>query len=221
MAEPKQRYANQQSSEPVAGDQPSGTVSRADTTRLPSDTSKAGELTLTPMQTEHVAPVSEWLAEEANYKWLDFGHGTQKLSPPALKMMSQRGIHALRVVSIDDVPVGLVALSDINSQFETATLWYVLGDKRFEGRGVTSRAVAAMLVEGFVQLGLRAISAWAVETNLASIRVLEKNGFKRAGRLRKIHVVDGEARDRILFDLLADDHQSAMPGKTAYHRIST
>ena len=73
-------------------------------------------------------------------------------------------------------------------------------------RGLATRAVNELLTEAF-GAGLRAIAAWAVDSNTPSIRVLERNGFRLIGRQRRCHVVDGQARDRLLFDLLAAEHE--------------
>jgi RimJ/RimL family protein N-acetyltransferase len=117
----------------------------------------------------------------------------------------------LRVFTPDDdaTPIGLVGLSNIAPAFRTATLWYVLGDKTYAGRGYTSRAVAGLLALAFTTLGLESLSAWAVEDNAPSIHVLRRNGFRPIGRQRQCHVIDGCPRDRLLFDLLASEHGSA------------
>jgi RimJ/RimL family protein N-acetyltransferase len=154
-----------------------------------------------------LARAGAWLGDEQNARWLDFGGGTQGLDAAALKIMAQRALHILRVFTGDDgTSIGLVALSNVSPRFGTATLWYVLGEKGYAGRGYTTRAVAEMLTVGFRTQGLRAVNAWAVETNAPSIRILLHNRFRPIGRQRRCHVVDGQACDRLLFDLLASEH---------------
>jgi RimJ/RimL family protein N-acetyltransferase len=122
--------------------------------------------------------------------------------------MSKRDIHCLRLFTSNENhhPIGIVALSNIASEFGSATLWYVLGDKSQAGKGYTSRAVGAMLRHAFGELGLESVNAWAVTANEASRRVLEKNGFRPIGRQRCCHKIDGELRDRVLYDILAKEH---------------
>jgi RimJ/RimL family protein N-acetyltransferase len=154
-----------------------------------------------------LASAGAWLGDEQNTRWLDFGGGTQGLTAAALRMMTQRALHVLRVFTAEDgASIGLVALSNVCPRFGTATLWYVLGEKGYAGRGYTTRAVAAMLTMGFQTLGLRAVNAWAVETNAPSVRILVHNRFRPIGRQRRCHVVDGQVCDRLLFDLLASEH---------------
>jgi RimJ/RimL family protein N-acetyltransferase len=93
----------------------------------------------------------------------------------------------------------------------SATLWYVLGNKAFEGRGHTKQAARKMLEEGFGELGLHSVNAWVVETNQASIRILERIGFRLLGMQRECHLLDGVLRDRLLYDLLATEFRAIGP----------
>ncbi|TKB78580.1 MAG: GNAT family N-acetyltransferase [Nitrospira sp.] len=123
--------------------------------------------------------------------------------------MTQRGDNHLRVFTSEkaDVPIGLVGLSNIALNFGTASLWYVLGNKTYEGQGYTTRAVSSLLRFGFDNLALASVSAWACVDNRPSIQVLEKNHFRLAGRLRHSHRVNEVPVDRLLFDLLASEYQ--------------
>lgn len=169
-------------------------------------------LRLEPLDDRAIELAATWLGEEENYKWLDFGHGKQRIGALALKLMSQRDIHLLRAFTegSGSQPIGVVALSDIARAFGTATLWYVLGEKAYARHGYTTEAVYLLLDVGFRELGLRSVQAWTVEANRASVRVLERNGFSLAGRLRQCHVVDGIPQDRLLFDLLAEEYLGSL-----------
>ncbi len=82
----------------------------------------------------------------------------------------------------------------------------MLGDKGVANQRHTTAAVSRLLAIGFNELSLRAISAWAVEANHPSIRVLEKNGFRYIGKQRACHIVNGTVMDRLLFDLVSDEY---------------
>ena len=168
---------------------------------------------LLPLESATMPLAAGWLARKENYQWLDINPGGRILTPQALALMNAHHDHVLRLYAPDDgePPVGLVALSDLSAAHRTATLWCVLGDKRVAGRGYTTRAVTAMLSHAFGELGLWAVRAWAVEANTPATRVLERNGFKRAGRLRQCHEIDGRLRDRLLFDRLAWEGVTAAP----------
>ena len=69
-----------------------------------------------------------------------------------------------------------------------------------------SDAMPMLLAHAFGQMGLESVQAWAVETNTASIRIIKRLNFRYVGRLRRCHAMNGRLYDRLLFDLLADEH---------------
>ncbi|MFL6648296.1 MAG: GNAT family N-acetyltransferase [Sulfurifustaceae bacterium] len=167
---------------------------------------------------ELIDTVAGWLADQRNYQWLDFGNGVQQLSAVAVKIMAQKDMHALRAFTAEDgTPIGVVGLSNIDRNFKTATIWIALGDKRYNLKGYALRAAWQILAYGFHELGLQMISAWAVECNEASQRIIHRLGFRPVGRLRRCHVIDGRVYDRLLFDMLPDE-LADVGEHTAEHR---
>jgi RimJ/RimL family protein N-acetyltransferase len=111
---------------------------------------------------------------------------------------------AMRRADADDF-VGFIHLGEIERAQGRCKLGYLIGEKSFWGRGYATEAVRAVVAHAFGPLGLRRIGAGAYATNPASIRVLEKAGFRREGVLRS-HVRRGDAFiDEILFGLLRDE----------------
>jgi RimJ/RimL family protein N-acetyltransferase len=158
---------------------------------------------------ELIELVAGWLGKPENFKWLDFGNGVQQVTPVTLKIMTQRDVHCLRVYTAGDAdePAGVVGLTNVDRRFKTAWIWAVLGNKRYGG--CTLAACSQLLTLGFTDLGLHAISAWTVETNRASQRVIETLHFRYVGRQRQCHWIDGRPFDRLVYDLLATEHQSS------------
>lgn len=163
---------------------------------------------------ELIELVASWLGDKSNYQWLDFGSGVQILTSPLLKAMTQRNSHLLRVFTSDDedAPIGVAGLSNVDRHFKTAMPWVVLGDKRYSARGYPARASSGIITVGFAELGLHAVNAWAVETNVASLRIIRRLHFRLIGRQRQCHYIDGIPHDRLLFDLLASEHKDISGG---------
>ena len=164
---------------------------------------------LTPLDTpERLRIAVGWLSEKANYQWLDFGDGRQVVSPEWLKIAMQRGTLLLRMITSDgdDLPIGVVGLSNVNRNFKTANFLIVLGDRRFARQGYATRAGLEMLTIGFRDLGLQSIHTWIVEGN-HSVHLARNMNFKPIGRQRQCHVIDGQPYDRLWFDVLASEHQ--------------
>ncbi len=156
---------------------------------------------------ELIRLVAGWLGEKENYQWLDFGDGRQLVSPEWLKIAMQRGTYVLRVFTsdLDDAPIGVVALTNVNLHFKTSNFFVVLGDRAHAGQGYASRATHAMLSLGFRELGLQAIHTWIVDGN-RSVKVARNVNFRPMGRQRQCHYIDGRAHDRLWFDKLASEH---------------
>ncbi len=155
---------------------------------------------------ELVEQVAMWLAAKENAQWLDFGDGQKSVTPAWVKIVCRSSRHALRLFTSDaGEPIGVVALGTIDHTFKTASLWFVLGDKRYAGRGYTTRAANEIMRSGFREMGLHAINTWTVEGN-PSVNIIRRLQFKSAGRQRECHWIDGCPRDRLLFDMLASEY---------------
>ncbi len=158
-----------------------------------------------------------WLARKENYQWLDFGNGSQPVSPALLKIMAQRETHFLRLYTDqDDVPIGICGLNGVSRNFSTATFWGAAGEKSFRSRGYGTLAGSKFLTLAFHDLALQTINTWVVEHN-PSLRIMERLGFRFVGRQRQCHYIDGRPYDRLLFDLLASEHRELDGAR--WHRV--
>lgn len=72
------------------------------------------------------------------------------------------------------------------------------------GRGYASEAVAVIVRFGIETLRVHRITAWLVADNVASARVLEKNGFQLEGRLRDKEMYKGRYWDVLMYARLVD-----------------
>ncbi len=174
---------------------------------------------LLPLDTPEVLElVTNWLTQKENYQWLDFGNGRQVITPALLKIMAQRDTHFMRAYTSDrdDAPIGIVGLNSVDRSFKTATFWGASGEKSFRNRGYSTLASSRLMTLAFRDLGLRAVNTWAVEHN-PSLRTIERLGFRLIGRQRQCHYIDGRPHDRLLFDLLAAEHQELHEER--WHRL--
>ena len=78
-------------------------------------------------------------------------------------------------------------------------------DEGRSGRGLATAALGAILEVAWRDLGLHRVEAGTRVDNLASQRVLEKNGFSRVGLLRRHLRIAGEWVDHVLWEKLEDD----------------
>src|SRR5256886_14236726 len=132
---------------------------------------------------ELIELVANWLSQQDNYKWLDFGNGVHSPTPISLKVMTQRDLHVLRAFTPDgsDLPIGVVGLSNVDRRFKTAaSMWAVLGRKRYGGH--RPRAASKLPTLGFTGQGLESVGAWTGRINAAAPRGVGQLGFPSNGR---------------------------------------
>jgi ribosomal-protein-alanine N-acetyltransferase len=105
----------------------------------------------------------------------------------------------------DQVLVGGLTLANIRRGCAQAgSLGYWMGAP-YARKGYMSAAVAALIPFAFATLRLHRIEAACIPANAASIRLLEKTGFRREGFARQYLCIDGVWQDHLLYARLKDD----------------
>jgi [ribosomal protein S5]-alanine N-acetyltransferase len=100
--------------------------------------------------------------------------------------------------------IGTCGFNGFNRQASRAVIGYDLLRSSW-GQGVAGQAVAGMLEFGFRRLELHRIEAYVDPENAASVRVLEKLGFRREGVLRDHGFWKGKYWDVVCFSKLRTD----------------
>jgi ribosomal-protein-alanine N-acetyltransferase len=99
---------------------------------------------------------------------------------------------------------GMISVADVirgGLQMGNVGYWVARAQN---GRGLASAAVGDVIEFAFGEAGLHRLEAGTLLHNHASQRVLEKNGFERYGLARKLLRINGEWRDHVLFERIAD-----------------
>ncbi len=105
----------------------------------------------------------------------------------------------------DQVLVGGLTLANIRRGCAQAgSLGYWMGAAHAR-QGHMTAAVAAVIPFAFGTLRLHRIEAACIPANAASIRLLEKTGFRREGFARQYLCIDGVWQDHLLYGRLRDD----------------
>ena len=87
---------------------------------------------------------------------------------------------------------------------QSCTLGYWVGAK-YARQGYMTAAVRAVVPFVFDSLELHRLEAACLPTNAASIKLLEKTGFKREGLARRYLRINGVWQDHLLYALLDAD----------------
>lgn len=95
---------------------------------------------------------------------------------------------------------GILSVSNIiRDCFQSATLGYFVALSH-NGRGVATEAVRLAVEWAFEDVALHRLEAGTLPDNVASQRVLEKNGFRRIGLARDYLMIAGRWSDHVLFE---------------------
>ena len=111
--------------------------------------------------------------------------------------------HAFAILEGERI-VGTVSLSNVvRGPLQSANLGYWVAE-RVNGRGIATNAVGELIPIAFGELGLHRLEAGTLVDNVASQRVLLKNGFEEIGIARRYLLIGGEWRDHLLFQRTID-----------------
>jgi RimJ/RimL family protein N-acetyltransferase len=132
-------------------------------------------------------------------RWLGPPWRDQPASPFVFAAALHNNRNRFWAVCVEGIPAGLIALSDIDLVDGIAMVWYVI-DAEQRGRGIATLAINDVVRHAFDELNLATVYAWVMQDNVASSRVLEKNGFRPMGRMRQATLSNGQRVDRIYFD---------------------
>jgi RimJ/RimL family protein N-acetyltransferase len=86
-------------------------------------------------------------------------------------------------------------------------LGYAIEPKE-RGKGYATEAVRQIVSMLFSTASIERIEALTDTENVASQRVLEKNGFKREGELRKLTLKDGQYRNEFIYGFIREDWEN-------------
>lgn len=107
-----------------------------------------------------------------------------------------------RIIYVDNQYAGYISVSRKTDVYACdADLGYILLDE-YKGRGVMTEAVRTICAEAFAKLDILRISASVYSPNIASQRVLEKNGFVREGAMKNAVIKNGSVYDMYLYGKL-------------------
>jgi ribosomal-protein-alanine N-acetyltransferase len=105
-----------------------------------------------------------------------------------------------------DELIGCGMIAHIDRYNRRCDLGIGLGwEKANWGNGYASETLQAIIAYCFKELGMNRIGAEIYEFNVRSIRLFERNGFRREGTKRQYIFKDGVFKDEHLYSLLRDE----------------
>jgi ribosomal-protein-serine acetyltransferase len=140
----------------------------------------------------------EWLS------WVDATHSladTRRYAQFAERQFQQRSLFDYAIRHEGSL-VGSIGLHNVDWSLRTAHIGYWLRPSA-RGRGLVTRATAAITTRAFEHLGLHRLEIRCVTENTHSRAVPERLGYHLEGVLREAYVLHGRFRDIALYAMTA------------------
>ena len=179
-----------------------------------SATLREGRIGLRPIRLRDAAAWRE--VRRVNVEWLRPWEATLPLGEHDAPVSFAGMVRRLRaearegrglpwVVTLDGALVGQVTVGGIaRGSLLSGYIGYWI-DSRVAGRGITPTAVAMATDHCFDALGLHRVEINIRPENTASLRVVDKLGFRPEGERERYLHIDGAWRDHLTFALCRDD----------------
>lgn len=106
--------------------------------------------------------------------------------------------YASVVLKLTQEVIGTAMIFNVDQDARHAEIGYVF-HKDYWGQGYGTEAVMLMEKFAFESLNLHKLHARVVDSNIGSIRVLEKNGFELEGRFKDYYFIEGKYYDGLFF----------------------
>jgi [ribosomal protein S5]-alanine N-acetyltransferase len=177
-----------------------------------SQTLEHGSVTIRPIRLRDARVLERELLN--NRGWLRKWEATNPHAPMSFDVRS--GIRSLQAnaragfglpfaIEYEGQFAGQLNVSSITyGSLSSATIGYWVSE-RFAGKNVTPIAVALATDYCFFQVGLHRMEICIRPENAASLRVVEKLGFRYEGLRRRYIHINGDWRDHFCFGLVAEE----------------
>jgi RimJ/RimL family protein N-acetyltransferase len=157
---------------------------------------------------QDVAAIAEASRDPETQRRLDDGPLTAEAQRDSVARAQQqwstgRGAPFVIADARNDQPLGLLNLQFGDDEEAASMAVSVFPEAR--GRGIATRALRLGALWGLRDLGLVRVVAEAAVDNVASIRAIERAGFRREGTLRAHCRTHGVRHDCVMFSLVATD----------------
>lgn len=107
--------------------------------------------------------------------------------------------------------IGTCTLADLHRRHRRAEIGAALAPEH-HGRGYAEEAVRAVIEHGFRELGLHRVTGDVDPRNAPALRLVERLGFRKEGRLREHYRQHDEWQDGLLFGLLKREWEEEADG---------
>lgn len=114
----------------------------------------------------------------------------------------KKSVHRYYIQAKESDFAGVISLKDINWDSGVCEIGYLIAEE-YHNKGVASQAVKLILQKAFTA-GIKKVKATTFVKNVASYKVLQKNGFSLEGYLKNEVLIQGQLQDMYLWAAYPD-----------------
>ena len=111
-----------------------------------------------------------------------------------------KSLYWLIILKSENKPAGTITLWQFSVEENSAEIGYELLPQ-YQGKGIMHEAVKKIISYAFDELNLKKISGFTHEDNKASVKLLEKNNFKRDREAEKLKEENIELKRMLIYSL--------------------
>ncbi|WP_167954802.1 GNAT family N-acetyltransferase [Anaerosporobacter faecicola] len=176
------------------------------------------EITIRKMELTDVEALEEICSNEAIFQYAPqfLYKNSKKLLETAIKNLGGRDFEKKRCIiggiyltTDPDRLVGMAEMFDYDKNLNMLTIGYKINEA-YWNQGIATKAVSLMVHYLLKEVGVNRLQAFVMPENVASTKVLLKNGFTKEGVLRQANIWKGQGIvDLQVFSILQSDMQEA------------
>jgi ribosomal-protein-alanine N-acetyltransferase len=117
------------------------------------------------------------------------------------KIENSEGINWAITLKNDSKLIGIIGFYRIKPEHFRAEIGYMLLPD-FSGKGIISEAINEVVNYGFNEMHLHSVEGIIDPNNLASAKVLQKNGFVKEAHLKENEFYEGRFLDNVIYSRL-------------------
>lgn len=159
-------------------------------------------VTIRKFQEEDIPLKVKWINDERNNKYLHYDLPLREDKTRIwFKTLKDRKNRADFTIVVDQQPVGLIGLLNIDIRNKKAEYYICMGEEKFKGKGIATIATDLIIRFGYEQYGLKRIYLFTEVENIPAQKLFEKVGFSREGLLKNDLFYNGKSIDRYVYGL--------------------
>jgi RimJ/RimL family protein N-acetyltransferase len=166
--------------------------------------------TLRPPRKEDLTTYQRWFEDTETLRFLPgVGPFSDAQEDEWFKRTGEDPNGVAWAIEVDSKAVGTTGIHGIDHRHGHGETGLVIGDKSMWRRGIASEAMSLRTAFCFRELNLHKIRTRAFMENEASIRALQKAGYRQSGVMRQEFYRDGRWHDVWMGEVLREDWERA------------